>query len=883
MARKPRVAGESVELDGARLRRCRVGMGQSQKQVAERAGLTTAYISIIERSERHSVSKEAATALAQALDGMPLKELMVAVPGVISLAHERGMSRAVNVLPDVVNELRHKIDEAVRTAQQTTEEMITLTCGGDDTDADVERAIDHLLRPYEPSERMLLRTMARVGSRLEALQGRRLVGVELAHLVDQFVPDVDVDTLCAALLFGAVEAMQEVSIQQAVRAEKARARRAKHEGPYLLALEGWTIGQIAARASVLCAPPDPRDIYEDDELCGDILSYDPRGIALVLVNMLRRIRHLDDADIPEQRDVAYQVLRLYGPLAGQLGWRQLRRELSEWGFKYYDPDLYQSWSDQVALQRERTRPIAELASQRVRDALCDQGITNPDIRLSEQSLYSTLRDAGRGDTPFHLLLVTDQPTAVVRAVLHLRTLFPSPDPVTDYVSHPKPNGYRSYHTTIIVEGLRIRVRIRTRDMDMAAERGILWQLKLRPHSYAVSLQHLRMDYLPRLSNHTSGIDGSGQADPDRRMYVRTRDGLVRGLPGQPTVLQFAYAINPRLGDQAIAALVDGRPRALHYALRGMEEVEILSDSDSYLGTRDTMLKWSAYRTLLRSTSGQARIVAANRPGLLLDLCNIIVSHDLYIEEARVDTGLPSQLAKVTLDLRTLPDVTELLCNDLAKVVGVWQVRVGPPAVPPPQSQRVWPERQVRLVLTDGATDDPTVLDDLWQRANAANLNIPAARIVRPADVSMPGSVTLSLVPREKANDKALDAFCATVEKLPAVAQVCSVPCIVIHGRDRSGLLHDLCDHLFAYRADITTLRAEVPRTPASEEREAIVRINLVEMPERGAELRDALTGVKGVDAVTIDSLLPSLGDFTTVGSTASRGDMPRRPPQRDAV
>src|SRR3989344_8953020 len=101
-------------------------------------------------------------------------------------------------------------------------------------------------------------------------------------------------------------------------------------------------------------------------------------------------------------------------------------------------------------------------------------------------------------------------TAKVHDVVALRIIVPSisdcyqalgvihglyrPVPVRfkDYIAVPKPNGYRSLHTTIFSgEGNTLEIQIRTKDMHMEAEYGIASHLSYKELGKRASKEEIK--------------------------------------------------------------------------------------------------------------------------------------------------------------------------------------------------------------------------------------------------------------------------------------------------------------------------------------------------------------------------------------------------------
>lgn len=85
------------------------------------------------------------------------------------------------------------------------------------------------------------------------------------------------------------------------------------------------------------------------------------------------------------------------------------------------------------------------------------------------------------------------------------------------------------------------------------------------------------------------------------IYVFTPDGTVRSLPKDSGPIDFAYEIHTKVGEKAIGAKVNGRMVPLNTKLRTGDQVEIITNANSFGPSRDwlTLVKTSKARNKIR--------------------------------------------------------------------------------------------------------------------------------------------------------------------------------------------------------------------------------------------------------------------------------------------
>ena len=164
----------------------------------------------------------------------------------------------------------------------------------------------------------------------------------------------------------------------------------------------------------------------------------------------------------------------------------------------------------------------------------------------------------------------------------------------DYISTPKPNMYRSLHTTVIGrDGIPFEVQIRTWEMHHIAEYGIAAHWKYKSGTTSKEDLDKKLEWISRLIETEDGT-----RDPEEFMnafkidifhdevFVFTPKGDVRALPQGSTVIDFAYAIHSEVGNKMIGAKINGMIVPIDRVLENSEIVEILTSSSSKGPSRD---------------------------------------------------------------------------------------------------------------------------------------------------------------------------------------------------------------------------------------------------------------------------------------------------------
>jgi GTP pyrophosphokinase/guanosine-3',5'-bis(diphosphate) 3'-pyrophosphohydrolase len=328
------------------------------------------------------------------------------------------------------------------------------------------------------------------------------------------------------------------------------------------------------------------------------MSRDVRVLLVKLADRLHNMRTLKYVPAQAKRyRKAMETLEIYAPLARRIGMEKLARELESLAFHEAFPEAELAINARLEQLRLEKGANVAIIIQTIMEVFEFAGI---DARVfgREKAVYSIWRKLQRKSIEFSDLadvyafrVIVNSPDDCYRALgLIHQTWRCIPDQVEDYISNPKPNGYRSIHTIVIGPGnVRVEIQIRTEEMDQIAEVGVAAHWRYKNESYGYDEERaarVGLDAREVTRSLLEIAEQGGEAGEfiehtklemyQDHVFSFTPKGALIALPHGATPLDFAYAVHSSIGDRCVGAKVNGVERPLRTPLRNGDVVEIVT-------------------------------------------------------------------------------------------------------------------------------------------------------------------------------------------------------------------------------------------------------------------------------------------------------------------
>jgi GTP pyrophosphokinase len=444
------------------------------------------------------------------------------------------------------------------------------------------------------------------------------------------------------------------------------------------------------------------------------LSQDLRVVFIKLADRMHNMRTLSSLPPAKQKRIALETDEIYASLAYRLGMHNVSGELQDLAFPYLHPREYE-WLMRATKEHyaERMKYLEKVKPQ-IKKLLEEHDIKPIDIEIRAKrysSLYKKLVKRDMDLSRVHdlvamrVIVATLPECYAALGVIH-EAWPPLPRRIKDYIAMPKPNAYRSLHTTVIgPDGKQVEIQIRTQEMHDENEYGIAahWLYKEKNEGAKISGKKLAQEiaWVQQLKNWQERFAGKSE-DPEEfiramkidfftdRIFAVTPRGDVIDLPVGSTPIDFAYHVHSEIGNSAIGAKVNGTVSTLERVLKSGDVVEIVTQkgkkpSEDWLRFAKTTIARDHIRMVLRKkklfgtsfntpTHAELKMTVEDRVGLIKDISGsiaqlhvaIISFHTepvmgkrFHINKIEIQSTDKKKIEKLIVKLRTVKGVKEV--------------------------------------------------------------------------------------------------------------------------------------------------------------------------------------------------------------------------------
>jgi len=309
------------------------------------------------------------------------------------------------------------------------------------------------------------------------------------------------------------------------------------------------------------------------------IAGDLRVVLIELVSRLDGLNFLQYLPEDQQKLYSLETLQVFVPIANRLGLSEIRRNLEDAAFSHMLPNRFKWLKENIKEQYEEREKYLKKFIPRLKKILKKERVGFLDINYRAKSYWSTYRKLLMHNMDFdkiHDLLalriiVPDiQSCYRILGIIH-KHCQPISEEINDYIAKPKPNGYRSLHTTVFCQGGEItEIQIRTEQMQKEAEYGVCahW-------SYKENIDLKREGENFEWMNNAPDFWKTFKIDFFKnQVFTFTPKGDVIVLPKGSTAVDFAYAVHSEIGNHCEFAKIGGKIVQLSHVLENGDIVEI---------------------------------------------------------------------------------------------------------------------------------------------------------------------------------------------------------------------------------------------------------------------------------------------------------------------
>ncbi len=398
------------------------------------------------------------------------------------------------------------------------------------------------------------------------------------------------------------------------------------------------------------------------------LSKDVRIIIIKLAGIAFDIAEIELPLDDRTREFVKLVKEIHIPLAERLGLDKIKLLMDDNVIRLEHPQEYAFLKEQLEAKSKENGEQFEITKTKLESILSELGIKGQITYRQKHisSIYKKMKATLDLDKIYDLLamrVIVDNVEECYSVLGRIHLIYkPMPGRVKDYIANPKPNGYQSLHTTIIVENQHpLEIQIRTFEMHRANEFGNAAHWLYKENASKKDELDKRVTWL------REAIDNAKNLPPEEFVqtlkadlyggviFCQTPKGRVLEFPEGATAIDFAYAVHSGVGNSCVGVKINGVIKPISTRLQNGDIVEVLTNPNSKGPSRDWL-------NIAKTNSARSKMKAFFKNELKEE--NIKTGRFIF-EQAVKDRGfLLSQLLKdkymdEVLSKQTMKTIDEL--------------------------------------------------------------------------------------------------------------------------------------------------------------------------------------------------------------------------------
>lgn len=346
------------------------------------------------------------------------------------------------------------------------------------------------------------------------------------------------------------------------------------------------------------------------------MGNDIRVVVIKLAGILYDVKHLSLPLSEVDKDFVANVKEVFAPLAERLGLSSMKSYMEDYCFKLQDPVMYNALVSELERQKESNEKQIEITKVRLQIILNELGLQG-EIQARQKHVSSIFRKIKAQNVTMAQIYDLIAMRVLVNTVEDCYAVFgkihaiykPVPGRVKDYISNPKPNGYQTLHTTVIVENKRpLEIQIRTFDMHKNCEYGIAAHWIYKEKRSGTTKLDKKLSWFREIMENAHTLSPEDFIESLKtnlysgEIFVQTPKGKVLEFPNGSTIIDFAYAVHSEIGNHCTGGKINNVMKPLYTELKNGDVVEIITSQSSKGPSRDWLnhVKTSSARSKIKN-------------------------------------------------------------------------------------------------------------------------------------------------------------------------------------------------------------------------------------------------------------------------------------------